>query len=374
MTHLRSHCHTKLGVFGTGCRPCAEILATKSKTQKFDTVDSIEALALLIRRSELERALRCCGPFSAEQAASIVNLLTCDLADLTNLFTKGFWAAPLVSIDGGTNTAIVLPSVRVGSAIRRVESWLDRGGLSDHLSDARRGIRYEAWVRKELYDGLTKNALLPNCQCAPNAVTRVRDSGEQIDLVIALGDLLVVGEVKCFLYPIEPSERHDYLRKLADAGDQAVRKAKWLVDNPTEIVKALGISAERAATLRAVPIVVTNQGAGFSLKLNDARVVDFHFLKLYLSDNEYVANMAFKTKEQQAVQQVERLYSNELEATGGFEKTMESPPPLKRYLGSAVWKSATFPMSNGEAMLIDNCLLGGKMLRDAEMLASALLK
>jgi pimeloyl-ACP methyl ester carboxylesterase len=21
MTHLRSHCHTKLGVFGTGCRP-----------------------------------------------------------------------------------------------------------------------------------------------------------------------------------------------------------------------------------------------------------------------------------------------------------------------------------------------------------------
>jgi hypothetical protein len=21
MTHLRSHCHTKLGIFGTGCRP-----------------------------------------------------------------------------------------------------------------------------------------------------------------------------------------------------------------------------------------------------------------------------------------------------------------------------------------------------------------
>jgi hypothetical protein len=24
MTHLQSHCHTKLGVFGTGCRPLAE--------------------------------------------------------------------------------------------------------------------------------------------------------------------------------------------------------------------------------------------------------------------------------------------------------------------------------------------------------------
>ena len=118
--------------------------------------------------------------------------------------------------------------IAVGSAIRRVESWLSKAGQSDHLSDSRRGLRYEAWVRGELQAEISKNKLLTEARCAKGPIARVGQDGEQIDLIIALGNILIVGEVKCFLYPIEASEHYDYLRKLREAGVQATRKAKWL--------------------------------------------------------------------------------------------------------------------------------------------------
>jgi hypothetical protein len=353
-------------------RDCARILVTRAKERKFDSIDAIEAMALLIRRVEIERALTHCLAVTTSDAAAIVDFLICDLSDLTSLFTKSFWAVPLLPISGSDDLAIVFPALSVGSAVRRVESWLERGGLSDHLSDARRGIKYEAWVRIELASAISGNALLTGSLCAPNAVPRSGGNGEQIDLIIVLGDMLIVGEVKCFLYPIESSEHYDYLRKLNEAGEQAVRKGKWLTQNPDEIVKAVGISAERAGTLRAIPIVVTNQGAGFGLDASGARVIDFHFLRLYFSDNEYVAGMAVKFSERQAVNQAEVLYGSEAEAADNFEKTMANPPPLKRYIRAAEWKENRFPLSSGESMVVENCVVGDSIADDANRLATVL--
>jgi hypothetical protein len=352
-------------------RDCGQVLETKAKTRKFESVDALEALALLIRRNEVERALVKCTDMDAGRAKSVVDFFTCDLNDLTKLFTRGFWAAPMLPIDD-ENIAIVFPALRIGSAVRRIESWLDSGGLSDHLSNSRRGLKYEAWVRSEIANGLAKNTLLPDSRCAPNAVSRSSQDGEQIDLLIVLGNILIVGEVKCFLYPIEASEHNNYLKKLDDAGAQALRKSKWIVDNPGEIIKALQIPVERVGTLRAVPIIVTNHGAGFGLSYNGARVIDFHFLHLYLLKHEYMAGMAFQVDAKSAVQHYEKLYSSEKEAAEKFEQTMENPVALRRYINAAVWKDNKFPMSNGESMIVETCILGEGFVEDAHRMASIL--
>src|SRR5205823_1380248 len=101
---------------------------------------------------------------------------------------------------------ITLAAVSVGSTIRRIESWLDRGGLSDRLATARRGIRYEAWVREELANRISNNPILRNARCGKTGVVRRNDKEEQIDLLVQLGGTLIVGEVKCFLAPVEPME------------------------------------------------------------------------------------------------------------------------------------------------------------------------
>lgn len=350
-------------------RDCGRILATKAKARKFENLDAIETLAFLIRRSELERALTNCAGFDQEQAKQTIDFFICDLANLTNLFTKGFWAAPLLGIDDN-NVVMVFASISVGSAIRRVEGWLEKGGLSDHLSDAARGLKYEAWVRSELIDALKKNSLLPNAKCAHNSISRPDEKGEQIDLLVALGGILIVGEVKCFLYPVEASEHYDYLRKLDEAGNQAKRKSQWLADRPTVIADSLGISLERAKEIRPIPVVITNQGAGFSLAMNGVRIIDFHFLSVYFSTNEYLAGMAFHMAGNEAVEHLEKLYGSENEAADAFELTMARPPPLQRYLNAAVWKDDQFPMSNGDNMVLEICELGSAFTDDAERAAS----
>jgi hypothetical protein len=102
------------------------------------------------------------------------------------------------------------------------------------------------------------------------------------------------------------------------------RKAKWLIDNPAEIANIFGISLERVAKLNVLPLIVTNQGAGFSLDANGCRVVDFHFLNLYLSRHEYVAGMAVKRADQSVAQNIQTLYNTEEEAIEKFASTMRS--------------------------------------------------
>jgi hypothetical protein len=352
-------------------RDCAAILSSKCKKRDLSDVNALERYALLIRRSEVERAISHCNNVSPEKAKAVVDFLICDLSDTSSLFTKGFWASPIISIDSGENLLITLAAVSVGSTIRRVESWLDRGGLSDRLATARRGLRYEAWVREELERCIVENPLLQNARCAKDGVSRQGETGEQIDLLIRLGDLLIVGEVKCLLAPVESMEHFNYLSKLNGAGEQAVRKAKWILENLDVVAELLKLTTAEVQQLRLVPIVILNQGFGFGLLAGGARVIDFHYLRLYLKDGEYATGTAFNFDEKRAMSQFHVLYRSEDEAESHFEETMANPPTIARFTKSAVWHETKFPMSNGEDLEIAVCNFNDQRDQNAKDLVSA---
>jgi hypothetical protein len=200
---------------------------------------------------------------------------------------------------------------------------------------------------------------------------RRNDKEEQIDLLVRLGGILIVGEVKCFLAPVEPMERFNYLSRLEEAGLQAVRKAAWVTANPEVVADHLGLSPEDAKKLRPIPIVVLNQGTGFGLLAGGARIIDFHFLSLYLTDGEYHAGAAFNFAEKRGASQYHSLYGNEREAEENFESIMARPPTLDRFLSSAIWQKTKFPMSNGEDLEIAICNFNDTNNSDAKDLISS---
>jgi hypothetical protein len=352
-------------------RDCAGILASKRKERDLSDIEALERHALLIRRSEIERAISNCSRMSLEKTKVALDFLICNLGDTSSLFIKGLWASPIIPVDSGENLLITLAAISVGSTIRRVENWLDRGGLSDRLATARRGLRYEAWVRKELAYRIAENSLLPNARCAKDGVSRRDESGEQIDLLMRLGKLLIVGEVKCLLAPVESMEHFNYLSKLNDAGDQAVRKAKWILENLDVAADLLQLTSTEIKELRPIPIVVLNQGSGFGLLASGARVVDFHYLRLYLTDGEYATGTAFNFAEKRAMSQFHVLYKNEGEAEARFEETMADPPTIVRFKKSAVWHRTKFPMSNGENLEVAVCNFNDQKDEAARNLVSA---
>lgn len=352
-------------------RECANILASKCKERGLPDIDALERYALLIRRSEIERAVSSCVKLSPEQAKAAIDFLICDLTDNSSLFTKGLWAFPIILIDGGENCLLTLASILVGSPIRRIESWLDKGGLSDRLATARRGLRYEAWVRKELRYWISENSLLPNSRCAIESTVRRNDTDEQIDLLVRLGNLLIVGEVKCLLGPVESMEHFNYLSKLNEAGKQAVRKANWIASNRDVAAQSLELPLEEVQRLRPVPVVVLNQGSGVSLLAEGARVVDFHFLRLYLKDGSYTAGAAFNFADKLEAAHLNMLYGSEEEAAGRFEQVMAKPPTITRFASLAQWGTTLLPMSTGKNMKIAICSIGDEDDAAARHLVSA---
>lgn len=111
---------------------------------------------------------------------------------------------------------------------------------------------FEANVRKSVRAAIDANPLLDDARSAANGVKATKESPEQVDLVVQIGDLLVVGEVKCFLFPADSRERFRHRRKLKEAADQAWRKAQRLSSRPDVAARAPGISQAQAASLRPI--------------------------------------------------------------------------------------------------------------------------
>jgi hypothetical protein len=285
-----------------------------------------------------------------EKASAAIDFLSISASETCDMFEEGFWSRPILRVDD-SDVAIVLTSLEVGSPIRRVEHWLARAGYSDNLSDAGRGESFELAVRNRLSETIRTNSILSNSQCCPDSIKRDDDTGEQIDLLIKLNDTIIVGEVKCWIGPTEPTERYNYLKKLMGAAEQASRKLKWVRANLDAVGKYLDVCACK----NFVPIVVTNLSYGSSMEIDGVLVTDFHFLRLFLAGGKYTSGMAFDRDKRTAVQFEEDLYATELEAENNFVSALSSPRPLKRYLDALEWFESKFPKSDGGNLRVMSC-------------------
>jgi hypothetical protein len=339
-------------------RDAAKVLATKIQAKRFTELADLEQYALVVRKSELERALVECNSLLPECASEIINCFSLDTNDVAAMFDEGFWSRPLLSIDDEM-FAIVIPSLEAGNPIRRMEHWLIRSGLSDHLSKARRGLTYEEFVRKGLSAAIEANKMFSKSSCYPHAISE--SAGEEIDLLIRLNNTVIVGEIKCLVRPAEPIERFNYLTRLTDAGAQADRKANWIRSKSEVVAAAFKISNEEARHLTITPLVVMNQNFGCLLDAAGVQIVDYRFLNLYLSSKSYVAEAAFRKDDRTMGMQTEMLYRSELEAEANFTKAMARPAPLKRYVDAIEWNEWAFPMSDGKNLTISVCQIGEKI-------------
>ena len=163
---------------------------------------------------------------------------------------------------------------------------------------------------------------------------------EEIDLLVRLGDLLIVGEVKCWLFPADPYEQFNHMRKLRAAAEQAKRKAGLLEGRPDVAAKALGLTEDECRKLRVVPLVIMNQGFGFSLNVDGCAVTDAAFLATYLGAGTIATAAAIDTRTGLMEPTTTTLYERETQAADRFEAAMASPIVLQRFLDRLNWTAS----------------------------------
>ena len=296
-----------------------------------------ENTALLIPRSELVGILSDALTVDQSVADAAVSFLTFKVKTAGDKGHRGLWSAPIVRIPESDNVALALPVLAFGNAMRKVESWLEKAGIDDSLSRDARGNVYEVEYRKRICDAIAGNDILKEAICAEQAIKKDSKFGEQIDLLIRLGPLLIVAEVKCWLFPANSIERYYQLKKLRKAADQARRKADALRKRPDVAAKSLGLSLDICGDLRVIPLVVSNQGFGFSLNFDGCLVTDAGFLERYLRNGILLTSYAVDFRTGADLPVLATQYDTESQAAVRIEKELSDPAVMQQFEERISW-------------------------------------
>lgn len=311
----------------------------------------VERFALTVGRDDLIRIFTDCLSVTAERAGGMVGWFTCNPGDTSRMFAKSIWAEPLLPQPGTGNLHVVLAPLLSASPVKRVEAWMERGGISDSLGLKGRGKPFERHVRKVLSDVLADNDLLMDASVAEHGLKRKGES-EEIDLLVRVGDIVLVGEVKCFVAPSEPTDKRNHLANLDKATAQAEVKRAWADANREAVAEALGVEAAQTARLRMVPLVVLNHGFGMGLERYGVPVVDLHYLRILLGWGSYQGDTRFERHVGMMYDPV-TLYRSQAEFEAKVDNLLRDPPPFKRFEGRVRWRRIPFETSNGRPFLIE---------------------
>lgn len=346
-------CRSVLSAWYTITDAVREMIADDGSL-RYSGYESLRSRALTIRKSSLVDVIARCCSLSRELAASLIRFLTTNAADPRDMFQKGVWGRPLIDIGGSDKLCTLLPALQIDSPVRRIELWLERGKAEDESTGALRGGNFETRARDELAKSISENPLNIRARCANSALKKKSSSDEEIDLLLQVGDLLVVGELKSFLAPMEPQERYNYLGKLQRASQQAARKAAWLSMHRERILEVLEPDVPLQSLRSFVPLVVVNQSYGLGYPETACSVVDLHYLSLYLGEPRYNAGTMIAPKVGQVAYRDAILYSTSDEAIEKFEAAMRYPSVLDRFKSHVKWSSYPLPMEDGEMINVHN--------------------
>ena len=315
------------------------------------TLDKAPGLACVLRRGEILGALCRCLEIETDTAGAVLDFLTFAPKKSGAKGHRGLWPAPCVPIPGGDSIAMCLGALLTSNPLRKVECWLEKGGIDDNLARNARGDDYEVALRQRLRKSLARNEVLPGARCAEHAIKKSKAFPEQVDLLIRLGSLLIVGEAKCWLFPADPYERWLYFDKLRGASQQARDKADAIRANRQVAADALGLDIGEVEDLEVVPLVVTNQGFAASMEVDGCRVIDETFLNNYLGSSSIVTGMRNEFGVGKSYTST-TLYSSEEEASAKFKETVARPWFLYRFVDRITWEPFGFPTADGKRLNI----------------------
>jgi len=230
------------------------------------------------------------------------------------------WLKPFVPLDGSWLTVLFEP-LRTLNLLWAIDSWLRRGGLNMSA----RGPAFEGQLR----DNLAASAKLDGTDVVSHAITLSGEGGEEeIDIVVRVGNTILVGEAKCSVYPTEPFEFTLYEEILEGGAAQARRKADFTIAHLRELTELLGWSDIDVSRANVVPVVITNLPLGAALPNAAASVTDFHILRRFLAEGSMQKFIEISPNGTQKAAMEVKFYHSPEEAERNIEAYLANPPQL----------------------------------------------
>lgn len=234
------------------------------------------------------------------------------------------WSSPLYAI--GDSYSIPFYPVINGVPYNIIDHLLDRGGCD--LDE--RGKVFEQYLHRRITGVKHRYPVT----CFPSKYYGDKPDGEEIDLIVALKNLVIVAEVKCIHYSMEPQDYYHAWSRLSEGAEQAKRKTGFLVTHP-ELFGELGNLSGK----RLLPIVVTNYPTYTGFEHEGVYVIDSHSFISYLCSGFMTERVLSATDN--PVVDAKFFYTNEDEYSANFEQYLKKNPVKELYMPKIVVEDIT---------------------------------
>lgn len=283
----------------------------------------IPQFAPLIHRNAIVRALKNELALNEAQARALVDFLT-----YRGKATQELWAQPLVPV----STQALAPAFGALTAepTRLVDVWLRQLGVNL----TRRGPAFERHVRNRLTEFIDASQLKSQTTLLPDAFV-FRPPGareEEMDLILCVGDTVVIGEIKCVLRPTEAKGIAEHRNVLISGAAQVARKvaaAKAYASIFRQQLIAVGMPIPDS--FRIIPMVVTNTAIHVGFPVNGVPIADLHVLEVFFIG--YYSDTLMESGQGTRDVRRHRVYATSAEAAQSLDSYLARPPQMATYTG-----------------------------------------
>ncbi|WP_143329912.1 hypothetical protein [Burkholderia sp. AU31652] len=268
-----------------------------------------------VNRSELLRGVSKITGWKFEKSEKILDFLS-----FNGDREKDLWCYPVVDIGEGNVTYLV--AALVSPVLQRVvEHWL----VKMKVDLAEKGRSFEGVVTAVLNETIKGNPLFSDHD--PVVGRRVdldASGGEEIDLLLRFGSVVVVGEIKSIVTTDSPISLYRTRQIISGASEQAKRKSGYFKNNLEAAFRELGWNFDPNEAYRIVPVIVLSSGICAGLTMNDVPVCDLRILSKYFKNN--IVPLVSVSEKEHLVWF--KLYENFVDAQENFEKYLHHPPQI----------------------------------------------
>ncbi|WCE09022.1 hypothetical protein [Pseudomonas sp. JBR1] len=253
------------------------------------------------------------------------------------------WTQPLIALNDCELLPLYTPSE--GAIQRNVDIWIRQLGAKLEA----RGPSFEKHLRDVLSDSINFSPIKNHIALIPHALKfylpkELKDEPlyEDIDIVLRIGNIVIIGEAKCYLQPVDPDEVFKHREKVIEAQIQLQRKIHYIKKYKEKFRKeCVKRGLKLPSNFKIQPLILLNGQIHCGIPYAGTPIVDIAILATFLRGilrQNIVMTIA------KGVESADhyRLYSNISEAQERIGAYLLNPPQIQRYANALVEREVIY--------------------------------
>lgn len=232
------------------------------------------------------------------------------------------WRFPLLKINNDECLIVLEPTLHpVG--LRCFEGWMAKANVDIQ----KKGTAYEKHIKTSLNSYLEKNKFINEYNILDIDTISIGSEKEEIDLLLKIGNLVILGEAKCAVTTDSPISVWNSVETIKHASEQSLRKISFVQNNFEAICKRFDWHYDENLNYSFSPIVILSNGFSSGYSFFNVPVVDHYILFSYFQTEKFPL-ISKNTEEHLAYL---NLYSSSMELSNNFQKFAKKPPSIECY-------------------------------------------